>query len=397
MLRRYGQYSSPEGDSFTISGLGAVAVYGGVGLLLTIAAWLLYRRRKMETATDTVAIPVLKPVFKYCMAYGCGVLLAAFVHDALPGNAPLGLSAALITALAVLVGSLIGYFAAEMLIRKTVWVFRGSWKGWLIFAAAAVLIIGACEADLFGWEKSQPKAERITAVQINDTEYTEPDSIRRILELQRSVVEHKKQHETPDAERYGVGLVSGGFDLRYVLDNGRVVTRSYQIRATEAEALDPESDIAKLQTVLNLPEALRWRSVCKVQVVPENIVLFQADFDSYVAESDSFEHSSVRFSAAEAVDFYQNALLADLAENKVGRRILVESLSPHITSVSIQLEVMDSAAQASSAYLNSEQRSWYYINLYEDNTHCLEWLREHCDEEIQVLRGGSWVKCGTAG
>ena len=395
MLRRYGQYSSPEGDSFTISGLGAVAVYGGVGLLLTIAAWLLYRRRQMESATDTVAIPVLKPVFKYCMAFGCGILLAAFVHAAILNNSLRGWSAAAVTALLVLIGSFLGYFAAEMLIQKTVWVFRGSWRGWLIFAAAALLIIGSCEADLFGWEKSQPKAEHITAVYLNDAEYTEADSIRSILELQRSVVQHKKQHEASYADRIGEGWVSVGFRLRYALDDGRLVTREYEVVGTEAEALDPDSDLAKLQAVINLPEALRWRSICKVQVVPENVVIFQADFENYIPATGDYEHHSVRFTAEEAVDFYQNALLADLAENKVGRRFYVDCLTPHITNGSIELQVTDGASLA-TGYMRTESTSWYYINLYEDNTHCLDWLRQHCDEEIQVLRGGNWVKCGAA-
>ena len=385
MVRRCTIVTDGMGEELTIRGLGAVAVYGGAGLLLTVAAWLLYRRRQMETATDTVAIPVLRPVFKYCMAYGCGVLLAAFVHDALLGSPLLGLRAALVTALAVLIGSLIGYFAAEMLIRKTVWVFRGSWKGWLIFAAAALLVIGTCEADLFGWEKSQPKAERITAATLNGTEYTEPDSIRKILELQRSVVAHKKQHETPAADRSGVGMVSGSVNLRYVLENGKVVTRCYYIQGTEWDAQDPDSDLAKLQTVMNLPEAQRYRSVSRVQVVPENVVVFQADFDSYIPATGDYEHHSVRFTAKEAVDFYQNALLADLAENKVGRRFLTESLAPRAANVSIQLELMDSAAYAASGYRHSEDASWYYINLYEDNTHCLDWLREHCEEEIRIV------------
>jgi hypothetical protein len=95
------------------------------------------------------------------------------------------------------------------------------------------------------------------------------------------------------------------------------------------------------------------------------------------------------------VDFYQNALLADLAENKVGRRFYVDCLTPHITNVSIELQVTDGASLA-TGYMRTESTSWYYINLYEDNTHCLDWLRQHCDEEIQVLRGGNWVKCGAA-
>ena len=395
MLAHYSTQLRGVGEELVIRGVDTVAVYGAVGVLLTVLAWRLYLRRRMESASDTVAIPVLKPVFKYCMAYGCGILLAAFVHDALLGNAPRGLSAALVTALAVLAGSLIGYFAAEMLIRKTVWVFRGGWKGWLVFAAAAVLVIGVCEADLFGWEKSRPAPEHIVSVSFNDTEYREEGSIRRILELQEGIVRNKKQHEVPDAEWLGTDNVRASVHLSYTLDNGRVLSREYDVFGKQEDAQNPESDLSRLQAVVNLPEALRYRSVSKVQVTPENVIYFSADFDVTDSGAESY-HSSVRFTPEEAVDFYENALLADLAENTIGRRFFLESAAPPICNVTLQLEITDGDSLAAD-YMRTENTSWYYINLYEDNRHCLNWLREHCDQQIRAATDGVAARCGADG
>ncbi len=389
MLQNYVFYTTGSTEEIVIRGLGTVCVYGGVGILLTILAWRLYLRRQMESATDTVAIPVLKPVFKYCMAYGCGILLADFVHDALLGNQQTGLAAALITALAVLVGSLIGYFAAEMLIRKTVRVFRGTWRGWLVFAAVALLILGVTEADVLGWEKRQPQPERVQAVTLNGTEYSEPESIRKILELQRGIVQHKAQHEQPFDARSG-NIVSCTLDLRYVLDNGRTETREYHVWGTEESLNEESSDMAKLQIVLNLPEALRYRSVSKVQVIPENVIGFGAEYEG----SDENGHRSVYFTEEEAVDFYENALLADLAENKIGRRFLSDAAAPRSTNVSVHLELIDTAARASGIFRN-EDSSWFYLTIYEDNTHCLEWLRAHSDVEIRVVEDRYYPTCGT--
>lgn len=393
ILQNYVFYTTGSTEEIVIRGLGTVCVYGGVGILLTILAWRLYLRRQMESATDTVAIPVLKPVFKYCMAFGCGILLAAFVHDAMLGNQYQGLAAALITVLAVLVGSLIGYFAAEMLIRKTVRVFRGTWRGWLIFAAIAMLIIGLCEADVVGWEKRRPQAEDIQAVTLNGTEYSEPESIRKILELQRGIVQHKAQHETPFDTRSG-NIVSCTLDLRYVLDNGRTESREYNVWGTEENLSDESSDMAKLQTVLNLPEALRVRSVSKVQVIPENVIGFGAEYEGGEDSEGEYSHRSVYFTEEEAVDFYENALLADLAENKIGRRFLSDAAAPRSTNVSVHLELTDGAAYA-RGYLRTEDTSWYYLTIYEDNTHCLEWLRAHSDVEIRVVEDMYYPTCGT--
>jgi len=379
MMQNYEFHTTGSTEEIVIRGLGTVCVYGAVGVLLTLLAWRLYLHRQMESATDTVAIPVLKPVFKYCMAYGCGILLAAFVHGALVMNAQMGLTAALITALAVLIGSLIGYFVAEMLIRKTVRVFRGTWRGWLVFAAIAMLILGLSEADVLGWEKRQPQPERVEAVILNGTEYREAESIRKILELQRGIVQHKAEHETPFDTRFG-NIVACSLDLRYVLDNGSIVSRKYRVWGTEESLNEPDADMAKLQTVLNLPEALRYRSLSKVQVIPENVIGFGAEYEG----SDENGHRSVYFTEEEAVDFYENALLADLAEDKIGRRFLSDAAAPRGTNVSVHLELTDGAAYA-RGYLRTEDSSWFYLTIYEDNTHCLEWLRAHSDVEIRLM------------
>ena len=392
MLESYTAIVQGVGESLTVQGLGVVALYGAAGLLFTFLAWRLYLRRRMETATDTVAIPVLKPVFKYCMAYGCGVLLSTFFHSAILMNQELGLTAALLTALTVLLGSLIGYFAAEMLIRKTVRVFRGSWRGWLIFAAAALLVLGACEFDLFGWEKSQPKAERVTAVLIEGTEYREPESIRQILELQRSIAAHKDKHETNVRDRapHGVSCAACSVHLSYVLDSGRTVSRYYKLYGDAQDLQDPDSDLAKLETVFNLPEALRFRSVSKVPVTPENVVYFQTEFSYYDSEQDYYNSETVRFTPEEAVDFYQNAFLLDLTENTVGRRFVGLAGSPRETNVTIQMQITDGES-FSAGYLRTESTSWYYVNLYEDNRHCIDWLLAHCDQQI-LIPEEAWPK-----
>lgn len=368
---------SEDGQTLVLRGLGTAALYGAAGVLLSITAWRLYLRRQMETATDTVAIPVLKPVFKYCMAYGCGVLLATFIHDAVLGNEPTGLKAALLTALLVLVGSLLGYFAAEMLIQKTVKVFRARWRGWLVFAAAALVVIGLCEADPIGWEKSQPKVGEIALVTLNDTQYTEETSVEAILDWQRGLVANKKLHERPVSARSETN-VSTNVHLTYTLKNGRSISRDYTVLGFGAEMKSDSSDIAKLQAILNLPEALRWRSLCEVEVKSENVLYFEA---SYQPTEDS-EYYNLLFTEEEAVDFYQNALLRDLAQNKVGRRFLYDDGKlPRESNVRLFLEFYDRSAAESGAAVRT--RGWYSITVYEDNTEILGWLRAHGVTDIR--------------
>ena len=367
-----------------VSGLGIVALYAAAGLAFTALALLLYRRRPMECATDTVAFPILKPLFKYCMAFGCGVLLASLALDALLSTQWTGLYAAGFTVLFVLIGSLIGYFSAEMLIQKTVKVFRGTWRGWLLFAAASLLVLGLTEADVLGWEKRQPEAERIEAITLNNTEYREAASIQQILALQKSVVAHKAYHEKTWQERE-LPADTSRMELTFKLRGGKELRRSYTVCCAGTELENEASDMAEYQRVMNLPEALRYRSVSEVEVKPENVMYFEANYTYYDPESDSYYGGSVRFSPEEAVDFYNNALLTDLANDAVGRRFLYDDGKlPRQSNVRLSLELYDreKAQKGSDPY--EKLHEWFTITVYEDNTAILAWLREHSDREILI-------------
>lgn len=58
-------------------------VWAAFALLLLVCAGQLYRRRRMESAGDTVAIPVLKPVLKYIVALFAGLALPVGVYGML--------------------------------------------------------------------------------------------------------------------------------------------------------------------------------------------------------------------------------------------------------------------------------------------------------------------------
>ena len=74
-------YINVTAETGKLAGLQYAILYAAVGLLLSLAALLLYRRRKMECATDPVAIAWLKPVFQYCMAFGTALVALWFVSS----------------------------------------------------------------------------------------------------------------------------------------------------------------------------------------------------------------------------------------------------------------------------------------------------------------------------
>ena len=80
MFRIYAVEYRDWPESVRISGLGTVGVYALIGLVFAMLAWRLFLRRRMETAGDTISIPVLRPIFVYCMTFGTALLFTALLY-----------------------------------------------------------------------------------------------------------------------------------------------------------------------------------------------------------------------------------------------------------------------------------------------------------------------------
>ena len=176
MLKRYrvGYVNWPT--EIAIEGLGALALYALAGFAFALLAWALYRRRQMETSGDSVAIPALKPIFQVCMCFGAAFVFAEVIYS-LPNIVWRGRQAALVVLGLLLVGAFLGWFAARMIIEKSLHVFRGHWGGFLICAAMLIVLVGACEFDLFGYERRVPDANEVESVKLYGDTLREPENI----------------------------------------------------------------------------------------------------------------------------------------------------------------------------------------------------------------------------
>ena len=163
-----------------------LAAYALAGLVIALIALLLYRTRKSEMTGSTVAFPWATPIFKYGVAFCTAVALGQFLYyflfgqyrssgnDSLPG-----------TILCMAAAGLVGYFVAEMLIKKSFRVFRAGAKGAVIVALALVLLGVAMSFDLTGYEKHVPDESEIESVYYTFSGMTnvttdDADTIRRL-------------------------------------------------------------------------------------------------------------------------------------------------------------------------------------------------------------------------
>ena len=135
----------------TVSGLGYLAAICAAGLALGLLAVLILKKRHMEAAGEIVAVPVLRPLFRICMSVGTAVVVACILCQEFLSRIVYGRGLAVCACVLLALGAALGWFAAEMLIKKSLRVFGRGWKQIGIIAGLLVLLAILAEADVTGY------------------------------------------------------------------------------------------------------------------------------------------------------------------------------------------------------------------------------------------------------
>lgn len=362
---------------YTLAGLDTLAVYCAVGLALSAAALLLYRRRRMESATDVVAIPALKPVFKYCLSFGTALVFAVFMGELFfflesgrSGNP-------WIVLILLLIGAFLGYFAAEMLLQKTLRVFRGHWRGFFAACAALALFVGVFEFDLTGYERRVPEAEQVESVEVrtagDGVDLADPAEIAAALELHRAIISRKADCDIDNGT-----LVS----FRYLLKNGREMARSYLL-PTETGA-EPDPLLRQAEALLNSPSAILSRVQKPIPVDRRTINISRLELGGWHEDEETdepyFAYSGYELSEEEAVSLYREGLLPDAENGGIGRMHLVTDADYYENAYPIEVRI-DLRREDADGH-----RSYSYISVEveRDSVNTLRWLEEHTDLELRT-------------
>lgn len=254
---------------YGIEGFGWLVAYAVVGLIFAALALCVYKTRKSEATGETVAIPWARPIFKYgvafCMAFSLGELLYYLLFGmnlqsgeySLPG-----------TLTCMVFAGLLGYFGAEMLLRKSLRVWRTGRAGAAVFAAALLLIGVGMALDLTGYETRVPDAEDVAHVRIrvnssgdyaNGT-FDDRETIELAINAHRAIINDKDRwlESTWHAREESGSVSEASYRVTYTLKSGLTLTRSYSYSSVYADELsDPNSPAATLTALLNADEVIR--------------------------------------------------------------------------------------------------------------------------------------------
>jgi hypothetical protein len=199
------------------------------------------------------------------------------------------------------------------------------------------------------------------------------DNIADAVAIQRSVVANK-------AVNAGNGQDTNTFRITYYLKNGRCLLRLYSVKMTEALAADPNSDMSKLQALLNTREAIESRKATNVAVTRENIT--NADISYYDAERGSYEDFSL--TSAQAEELYSQAIVPDVDSGALGRIWLMTSGSDYYSKVyalTLYIDLRDASvlpAGGNRAY-DENCYGYFHTTLTVDATNTLKWLADNTD------------------
>ncbi len=262
-------------ESVTLEGLWLVGVYTLIGIAILALSWYLYRQRHSERAGDVVAFGWLRPIFRYGVALCSALTLGQLLYEILwqiPFQNGRYYQIVPMGGCMILAG-LIGYYAASMLLAKSLRVFRRSLPGVATVAALVVILCAGVSLDIFGVATTLPDKDAVDHVQLNvygtNLEIAPDNELYDMaVALNRTIIADESYIRENDNKYNNYTYESGTEpDIRYTyirfhyhLLDGDTLYREYRLPLTrERMEQMPDSYDYQLDRLLNGPEAIETR------------------------------------------------------------------------------------------------------------------------------------------
>lgn len=362
------QFYYVEGAQFAVKNLWYLPVYVGVGVVFTLLALLLYRRRHMETAGDVVSVKAVRPVFKYAVAVCSGLFLGYLTALILGGSE-------LLMMILMVVWAVAGYFIAQMLLDKSVRVFK-KWKGAAVVALCFAAVFVVVCMDLTGFEKRVPKVEDVESVSISGlwedaidisgtvrATVTDSEIIGHITDLHRAVV-----------ERHGSNVPFGShttdLHLTYHLKNGTTMSRSYDIIVLREELVSVSGSLESHMAAIRDDREV-MRQTYRLDEIEEN----RSRYPGTLVMTNVWSTTGERQGSLSSEDgeVLWNAMMADFAEGNIGVSPAFGDPYEDGEVLTVEFEWEFRAGQSWDAYLgrytDNNVPSWTQLRVLPQSAH----------------------------
>ena len=201
-----------------------LVILAAIGIGLGAAALVLYRKRHLESAGDFMAFKAVRPVFTLVYTLCVGAVLQIF------GNLFEDTKY-----IFLLIGLIIGYFTSQMLLSRSLRVFKK--KNWIHAALILALVfgsVGLCKIDAFGIVRWTPDASDVDSIQVADSPVTEfrPSNTDAEFKDKASIEKLISIHQLLYAEGDPADRLNGNgyqyLTICYTLKDGREIYRQYR-------------------------------------------------------------------------------------------------------------------------------------------------------------------------
>lgn len=153
--------------------LGLTIYYIAFFFAVLVASALLYHKRQLEKAGDSLVFKSAGIVICYLIAF-FGMSLMAFYFNTIPLIQEMETQGHMMFYFGLLVGIVIFLYIGRMIVTKTPRVFnRESLKHLAIYTVIALVFVVSIDLDFTGFEKRIPTPSKVNSVGITDLEFTE--------------------------------------------------------------------------------------------------------------------------------------------------------------------------------------------------------------------------------
>ena len=367
---------STESAAVSLTNWSALLGYIIAAVVFSVTALLLYRKRRMESAGDVIAVKSLRPVFKFCVT-ACSALCFGLLFFVIISTLFTSLSMSmLVLSAGLIIGAFIGYFASEMLLKKSFHVFKGNWKGFVITVILCIVFAFVCVTDLFGLSSQLPDIDDIEMIVCNREaggyDVTERSDIEAILDVNKAIIADRDKYEgLDDTDLENTGYVN----IRYKLKDGHSVYRGYTVLIDD----NYKAYYAALGSV----------NIAKSCFTPEIPVTVQNVYDaSFEYPSSTGEMNTISLTPEQAVDFYDNALMKDI-ESGAKKPLISETAETgnnddgFVTGSYVYIELVSTPDTANEGDTSDS----LVIEIDADCTECIAWVKANLNIDLHNIDG----------
>ena len=368
------------------------AIYAAAGVILAGLAVIFFRHRRMEAAGEVVAVPVLRPLFRWGLAavgaLGMALLILKTVFNVgsyAAGNGGTPARVAILL-LAMLFGAAVGWFGADALMRKTLRVFDRHWKGLGVFCALLCALVIGGELDVFGVERYQPKADEIGYAEVNGwgeyslTRIMQPENIEALLSMQKDIIANKKAYESQKS------LNTFPLTIEYYDTDGKLLARRVYTYATDEfipyvtggnynVGFLTGNDDAISRNVRQYEELLNSRELMEERALfpcdRSETAVFAANIQWY--DSASPVTQGLTLTTDEFWELYDTCIVPDLRDGNIGGTKIIQDEEFYQTIEPIYITATGVHTDSSGEYFYD----YYTVRPLTASARTNAWLRSH--------------------